>query len=47
MNKGQQANFTAKSLDKTRRIGAGFNNARSRIGGKKWGKKWGILDGNF
>ena len=47
MNKGKQAYFTAKSLDKTRRIGAGFNNARSRIGGKKWVVLSVVLDGNF
>lgn len=36
-----------KSLDKTRRMGVGFNYARSRIGGKKWVVFSVVFDGNF
>lgn len=36
-----------KSLDKTRRIGVGYNYARSRIGGKKWVVLSAVFDGNF
>ena len=47
MNKGKQAHYVAKSLNKTRRMGVGYNYARSRIGGKKSVVLSVVLDGNF